>query len=65
MPEWTAEVVAQMHKYSISGIELAKASGYSNAYLSLMLNGHKRSERARVNMINALIKLIAQKQKAG
>ena len=62
MPDWTAEVVGQMHKYGIKGGELAKAAGFSSAYLSLMLNGHKKSERARVAIINALLKLIMQKQ---
>ena len=62
MPEWTAEVIAQLHKYGIKRYELAEAAGFTPAYVSLMLHGRKTSERARVQICNTLLKLIMQKQ---
>ena len=62
MPEWTVEVVAQMHKFGITGNELSEACGYSRSYISLVLNGKKKSGPARIRISNALIKLAAQKQ---
>ncbi len=39
--EWTAQVVARMHRYSISNRELADKCHYSETYLSQVLNGRK------------------------
>ena len=64
MPEWTVEVVAQMHRYGITGSDLAEASGFTRSYVSLVLNGKKKSDRARVKILNALLQVIAQKQAA-
>lgn len=52
--DWTAHVVGQMHKYKISNRELAarcfdpttRKRGYSPAYLSTVLNGHKELSEA-------------------
>ena len=38
---WTAYVVGEMHRFRISGAELAKECGYTPAYLSTVLNGNK------------------------
>lgn len=62
MPEWTCEVIAQMHRYEITSNELAEACGYTKSYLSLVLNGKRSSSRAKVRVSNALILLVAQKQ---
>jgi len=53
--DWTAEIIGQMHKYRITGVQLAEEcnnpygerydkSGYSPAYLSQVLNGRKKFE---------------------
>lgn len=60
--EWTAEIVGLMHKYRITGVQLAAEcenpsgerydkTGYSPAYLSQVLNGRKvfESEEAKEN----------------
>lgn len=60
--EWTAEIVGLMHKYRITGVQLAEEcenpaaerydkTGYSPAYLSQVLNGRKKfeSEEAKEN----------------
>lgn len=42
--DWTAEVVGRMHRFRITNLALAEACGYSAAYLSTVLNGHKQFE---------------------
>ncbi|MCC8043870.1 MAG: hypothetical protein LIP12_00015 [Clostridiales bacterium] len=53
--DWTAEIIGQMHKYRITGVQLAEEcnnpygerydkTGYSSAYLSMVLNGRKKFE---------------------
>lgn len=39
--DWTAEVVGRMHTAGITGLMLAQESGYSNSYVSTVLNGKK------------------------
>lgn len=66
-PDWTAEVVGQMHKFRITGAELADACGYTPAYLSMVLNARKEfaSEESRTStrehIVAALDTLIARK----
>lgn len=53
--DWTAEIIGRMHKYRITGVQLADEcnnphgerydkTGYSPAYLSMVLNGRKKFE---------------------
>jgi len=66
--DWTAECVAQMHKYRITGVQLAEEcnnpygerydkTGYSPAYLSQVLNGRKKfeSEDAKENTKRTIV----------
>jgi hypothetical protein len=47
---WTGNVVGRMHTYGIKGEELAKRCGWSNQYLSMILNGKKNlSKEAKFN----------------
>lgn len=62
MPEkWTGDVVALMHVNQISNRELAKHLNVSPAYISMVLNGHKKSAGAEARFRTALNELIANK----
>ena len=55
MPQdWTAEVVAKMHTHRITGKCLAKMTGYSPEYISMVLNGHRDTKEAREKIEIAL-----------
>lgn len=66
--DWTAEIIGQMHKYRITGVQLAEEcnnpygerydkTGYSPAYLSQVLNGRKKfeSEDAKKNTKRTIV----------
>lgn len=62
MPEnWTAEVVGRMHVARITQRALAKECGYSEAYVSEVLNSRrdKGSEQTKMNIYAALERLEA------
>ena len=52
--EWSAEIVAQMHMKRITGKKLAELTGYTEQYISQLLNGHKDTEQARERIEAAL-----------
>ena len=58
--EWTAQVVAQMHLAKLTTKKLAEESGYTPEYVSMVLNGHRDSESARVTILAALERLVKQ-----
>lgn len=64
--EWTVEVIGKLHKYRIPHSELADACGYTPAYLSTVLNGHKKflsdysKDRTKAHIIDELNKLEAE-----
>ena len=72
--EWSAYVVGQMHKYRITGVELASrckhATGdkYSPTYLSSVLNGKKEfsgpeaEAQTRDVILAALEGLVAERE---
>ena len=78
--EWTVRVVAEMHRYRITGVQLAaecnnpyedryEKKGYSPAYLSQLLNGKKRfeSEEAKENtkqVVMDALRRLGEKQEA-
>lgn len=49
---WTANVVGRMHRYGIGQGELAKRCGYTEQYISQILNGKRefKSEEARTKV---------------
>ncbi len=61
--DWTAEVVGRMHRFRITNLALAEACGYSAAYLSTVLNGHKQFEsedaklKTKDRILNALTEI--------
>lgn len=54
LEEWTADVVGRMHRAKITGLQLAKRAGITNAYLSTVLNGHKGTDETKQRIIVAL-----------
>lgn len=60
MPEvWTGEVKKRMHLAQIKTSELAKESGYSAGYLSMVMTGEKKkgTEETRTRILDALTRL--------
>ena len=56
---WTAEVVGRMHVARITGRALAKECGYSEAYVSEVLNSRRGTEKTKENVLAALARLEA------
>lgn len=62
MPQkWTADVVARMHMAKITTTQLAKETGYTLQYVSMVLNGHRSSENSKASILAAISRL----EKAG
>ena len=55
--EWTGEIVKQMHIYEIPQRELAKACGWSSAYVGMILNGVRETAGGRAHIEKAMAKL--------
>lgn len=62
LDDWTAEAVARMHVSRITGRALAAECGYTEAYLSTVLNGKKGTEQTKQNVLDALARLEAAKK---
>ena len=39
--EWSSELIGRMHRHKIKANVLAKQSGYTAAYVSMLMNGKK------------------------
>ena len=61
-PEWTGDVVSKLHVYGISIKELAESMGYSNEYLSVILNGKREPVGIQNKVEEAVNKLIKSKE---
>ncbi len=62
-PEWAAKVVHQMYQHRIRNKDLAEATHYSERYTSMILSGAAYSERAKVAILAALDRMIAEKNR--
>lgn len=54
---WIADVIGRMHVSGITGKRLAKECGYTNSYLSTVLQGKKGNSNTRQRIMDALVKL--------
>ena len=52
--QWTGEIIGQLHLNGITAKRLAKAVGWSDKYLSLVLNGHREPKNAEAKVRTAL-----------
>lgn len=65
MPEnWTAAVKGRMHIARITGRALAKECGYSEAYVSEVLNSRRGTEQTKDHILAALARLEIAKASA-
>lgn len=55
--EWTAEVVARLHLAKIPIKQLAREAGYTPEYVSMVLNGHRATEKSKIAILAALDRL--------
>lgn len=62
MPEkWTGELLCKMHNNCISRADLANELGCTKAYISMLLNGRKKSPTAE-SRLNAAVDAIIQRK---
>lgn len=54
--EWSCQIVAEMHHKSITGRKLAELTGYSEQYISQLLNDRKVVKKARAKIEDTLKK---------
>lgn len=56
--EWSSELIGRMHRHKIKANVLAKQSGYTAAYVSMLMNGKKpASEKTIARLYSALEEL--------
>lgn len=59
---WSANTIAQLRMLGIKQKEFAELCGYSEAYLSMVLRGHKGTEQTRETIDTALRKLKTERE---
>lgn len=59
---WNANIIAQMRVIGIKQKELAELCGYSEAYLSMVLRGHKDTQKARTKIETTLKELKKERE---
>ena len=53
--QWVAELVAKMYRCGITSKDLAKQTGFTSPYISMLLNGKKHAtEETRLKLFNAV-----------
>lgn len=62
MEKWIGTLVAEMHLHKITGKQLAKELGYTNEYVSMVLNGKRNPAGAEYRFRQALNNLLNQNQ---
>lgn len=54
MPEkWTGDLVGRMHNAQVKRVDIAKEMGVSKAYVTMLLNGQKKSPTAEKRLNDA------------
>lgn len=59
--EWTGEVVAMMHVNRITGRRLSEELGYTEEYVSMVLNGKRNPPGAEQRFKDAVNSIICKK----
>lgn len=60
MEKWIGALVAEMHMHKITGKQLAKELGYTNEYVSMVLNGKRTPAGAEHRFRQALQRILSQ-----
>lgn len=56
--EWSSELIGKMHRHKIKANELARQSGYTAPYVSMLMNGKKpANEKTIARLYSALEEL--------
>ena len=58
---WSANVIAQLRMLGITQKDFAKQCGYSASYLSIVLRGHKDTQKSR-EKIDSVLRQIKQEK---
>jgi hypothetical protein len=61
IPKWTGHLVGKMHNNSISNNDLASKLGYTNDYVSMVLNGKRTPKGARERFEKAVDEIIKER----
>lgn len=58
--EWTGVVVGKMHQFGITNAELGRYCGYTEQYISMVLNGRKdfRTEKSKEKTKNRILRAL-------
>ena len=60
--EWTGDLVGLMHVHKINNKMLADSLGVTEAYVSMILNGHREPNGAEERLTSAVNKLISEQE---
>lgn len=51
---WSADIVGKMHLKHLTGKKLAEITGYTEQYISMILNGHKGARKSKEKIEQAV-----------
>ena len=60
--QWTGALIGEMHLNGITAKQLAAEAGYTKAYVSMVLNGHRNPKGAEATLKAALSRLIKRQE---
>lgn len=63
--QWTGEIVALLHVNKISQRELANELGVTDIYISMLLNGARKTPSAKERMEAAINAIIERRKEEG
>ena len=62
--QWTADVISKMHLHGITAKQLSEEVGFTSAYISMVLHGHRTPAGAEETLTAALDRLIKNQDTA-
>ena len=62
LDKWTGKAVALMHMHQITGKELLKEIGWSDRYLTMVLNCHRTPKMAKEKVMFAINKIVEERK---